>query len=133
MNQATRLWCAQSGIPASVHFSIVAVWLMTAWVSWFDCYGFGVALLAQSGIEHAALRSALIDAGVIWDAVIGVGLLLWPSQRMYRWALLGMLVMTVVATVLQPALWSHPLGPLFKNLPIAAVLWWGAGPAVAKN
>jgi hypothetical protein len=25
--------------------------------------------------------------------------------------------------LLQPALWLHPLGPLLKNLPIAALLW----------
>lgn len=111
MYQATRRWCAQSGIPAPVHCAIVAVWLMTAWVSWFDRHGFGMALLAQSGIEPAALRSALIYGGAVWDAVIGLGLLLWPSRGMYRWALLGMVVMTVFATALQPALWSHPLGP----------------------
>jgi hypothetical protein len=31
--------------------------------------------------------------------------------------------MTAVATFLQPALWLQPLGPLLKNLPIAALLW----------
>ena len=30
--------------------------------------------------------------------------------------------MTAAATLLQPALWLHPLGPLLKNLPIAALL-----------
>jgi hypothetical protein len=25
--------------------------------------------------------------------------------------------------VLNPGLWLHPLGPLLKNIPIAAVLW----------
>lgn len=135
MIQASRLWCAQSGIPAPVHYSVVAVWLMTAWVSCFDRYGFGVELLAQSGIQSADWRSALIYAGALWDAVIGLGLLLRPSRNMYRWALAGMVLMTVVATLLQPALWWHPLGPLFKNLPIAAVLWWGAvaQPALASE
>jgi hypothetical protein len=37
--------------------------------------------------------------------------------------LLAMLGMTVVATVMQPTLWLHPLGPLTKNVPIAVVLW----------
>jgi hypothetical protein len=31
--------------------------------------------------------------------------------------------MTITATVLLPALWLHPLGPLSKNLPIAAALY----------
>ncbi len=34
-----------------------------------------------------------------------------------------MSAMTLAATVLQPGLWLHPLGPLLKNLPIAALLW----------
>ena len=38
-------------------------------------------------------------------------------------ALLAMLGMTLVATVMLPALWLHPLGPLTKNVPIAVVLW----------
>jgi len=34
-----------------------------------------------------------------------------------------MLLMTLATTVLLPTLWLHPLGPLLKNLPIAALLW----------
>ena len=30
--------------------------------------------------------------------------------------------MTIVTTALLPAMWLHPLGPLLKNLPIAAAL-----------
>lgn len=33
-----------------------------------------------------------------------------------------MLLMTFTATLLVPALWLHPLGPLTKNLPIAVAL-----------
>lgn len=132
MNQASRRWCAQTGLPAPVHFSVIAVWLITAWVSWFDRHGFGMELLVQSGIEPVALRHCLIAAGVVWDILIGLGLLCWPSRPMYRLALAGMVVMTVLATLLQPALWWHPLGPLFKNIPIAAIVWWGGWCAVAK-
>jgi hypothetical protein len=35
-----------------------------------------------------------------------------------------MTAMTVIGTALQPTLWLHPLGPLLKNLPIAAMLWF---------
>ena len=52
------------------------------------------------------------------------GLALWllPGRKSYLTALLLMAAMTVLATVLQPTLWLHPLGPLLKNLPIAAML-----------
>jgi hypothetical protein len=33
-----------------------------------------------------------------------------------------MLLMTLVATILYPSLWLHPLGPLTKNIPAAAAL-----------
>jgi hypothetical protein len=46
-----------------------------------------------------------------------------PSRRVYGLALALMLCMTAIATVLDPSLWLHPLGPLTKNLPIAAILW----------
>jgi hypothetical protein len=31
--------------------------------------------------------------------------------------------MTLLATLIHPAWWLHPFGPLTKNLPIAAILW----------
>jgi hypothetical protein len=33
------------------------------------------------------------------------------------------LVLTAIATLLLPSLWLDPLGPLTKNVPIAAALW----------
>ena len=45
------------------------------------------------------------------------------GRTSYFAALALMTAMTLVATVLQPALWLHPLGPLLKNLPMAALLW----------
>ena len=38
---------------------------------------------------------------------------------------------SLAATAIDPGWWLHPLGPLTKNLPIAAILWtlWRASPA----
>ena len=55
--------------------------------------------------------------------MLGLLLLVWPVRRVVGLALLAMLGMTLVATVMLPALWLHPLGPLTKNVPIAVVLW----------
>ena len=33
-----------------------------------------------------------------------------------------MLIMTLLATAIDPGLWLHPLGPLSKNIPITAAL-----------
>jgi hypothetical protein len=57
------------------------------------------------------------------DLLIGIAMALWSSRSVYLTALILMLAMTAVASVLDPSLWLHPLGPLTKNVPIAAALW----------
>lgn len=59
----------------------------------------------------------------VLDALSGLALWLWPGRWAYTAALTAMLGMTMLATLLLPGLWLHPLGPLLKNLLIAAVLW----------
>ena len=113
-----------------MHASLVIVWLGTALVSALDYLGLsgldheGARLLASGGISSPAWQAALIWSGLLTDLVLGLALLFRPGRYSYLAALLMMIVMTVVGTVLQPALWLHPLGPLLKNLPIAAMLWF---------
>lgn len=65
----------------------------------------------------------LIVGGAAADLVVGLALWWRPGRATYLAALGLLLLMTAIATGLQPALWLHPLGPLLKNLPIAALLW----------
>jgi hypothetical protein len=106
-----------------LRYSLVFVWLATALVSVQELQGQSRALLLASGVTDLRVADALVWAGAAVDAVLGLLLLVWPVRRVYGLALLVMLGMTVVATLLQPALWLHPLGPLTKNVPIAVVLW----------
>ena len=114
----------------AMHASLVIVWLGTALVSALDYLGFsgldheGARLLASGGIASPTWQAMLIWAGLLTDLILGLALLFRPGRYSYLAALLMMIVMTVVGTVLQPALWLHPLGPLLKNLPIAAMLWF---------
>ena len=114
----------------AMHASLVIVWLGTALVSALDYLGFsgldheGARLLASGGIASPTWQAMLIWAGLLTDLVLGLALLFKPGRHSYLAALLMMIVMTLVGTVLQPALWLHPLGPLLKNLPIAAMLWF---------
>lgn len=103
--------------------SLIALWLGTAAVSLIGLRGQSTALLVQAGIASGPLADALIVAGSTLD--IALGLLLWLRPgRVSAWlALAGMALMTLVATALLPVLWLHPLGPLLKNLPVAALLW----------
>ena len=114
----------------AMHASLVVVWLGTAVVSALDYLGFsgldheGARLLASGGIASPTWQAMLIWAGLLTDLALGLALLFRPGRYSYLAALLMMIVMTVVGTLLQPALWLHPLGPLLKNLPIAAMLWF---------
>lgn len=108
--------------------SLVVVWLATAVVSVWELHGQSRELLAGlptawAGGHALWLPTAIILAGAAADAVLGLWLALRPGRKAYGAALLMMLAMTLLATAIQPAWWLHPLGPLTKNLPIAAILW----------
>ena len=106
-----------------LRFSLVFVWLATAIISVWELNGQSALLLSTSGVENPSLVRPLILGGAAVDTALGLAMGLFPSRRTYLTALSVMLLMTLVATVLQPSLWLHPLGPLTKNIPIAAMLW----------
>lgn len=113
-----------------MHATLVIVWLGTAVVSVLDYFGLsglhheGARLLADGGISEPRWQAALIWSGLLSDLLIGLALLLRPGRASYFVALFMMTAMTIIGTALQPTLWLHPLGPLLKNLPIAAMLWF---------
>lgn len=107
-----------------LRLSLVAVWLVTAVVSIVELDGQSRRVLAEAGIASPPwLVQLLIVGGAAADLVVGLALWWRPGRASYLAALGVLLLMTAVATGLQPALWLHPLGPLLKNLPIAALLW----------
>lgn len=108
---------------ALLRWSVVVVWLATAVVSLVAYSGQSMALLTGAGIHDPRLAGTLIISGALADLVVGIALAVWPGRATYCTALALMGVMTLIATVLDPALWLHPLGPLTKNIPIAAALW----------
>lgn len=122
----------------ALHASVLVVWLGTALVSALDYGGWlgsaqvGPQLLKDAGIHSAPLQTALIWSGLLADLVVGLWLWIRPGRSAYAAALTLMTAMTLAGTALHPALWMHPLGPLLKNLPIAAALWvlWQAQPAL---
>ena len=106
-----------------LRLSLVFVWLWTAIVSVWELQGQSRELLVAGGVSDTGVANALVLAGAALDAILGLWLLLRPTRPAYLLALATMVVMTLVATVLSPYLWLHPLGPLSKNIPIAVVLW----------
>jgi len=114
----------RTGDDRLLRWSLVAVWVLTAVASLVELNGQSREVLAAAGIASPPwLVQGLIAGGAAADLAVGLALWRWPGRTSYAAALALMAVMTLVATVLQPGLWLHPLGPLLKNLPIAALLW----------
>jgi hypothetical protein len=111
------------GELAALRFSLVFVWLATALVSVWELHGQSQGLLAAAGISEPAVVQGLVWAGAAADLLLAVAMCWKPGPAVYRTALVLMVVMTLLASLLDASLWLHPLGPLTKNLPIAAVLW----------
>ena len=107
----------------TLHLSLVVVWLGTALVSGIEANAQATRVLLEAGVTDPQWQSALIWGGIAADVLVGVALWQWPGRASCAAALAMTALMTIVATVLQPTLWLHPLGPLLKNLPIAAALW----------
>ena len=101
--------------------SLIALWLGTAVVSLLGWPGISRDLLAGTAVPQG-WQGAVIAAGSAADALLGLALWRWDRPWVYRSCLAMTALMTLIATLLQPSLWLHPLGPLSKNLPIAALL-----------
>ena len=101
---------------------LVFVWLATAIVSfgWQDTQG--IKLLNDAGLHYLKINKLIIVTGALLDALLGILLLLKPSTFVYKICLWSMIAMSVIASILSPSLWLHPLGPLTKNVPIAIAL-----------
>lgn len=106
-----------------LRLSIAFVWLATAVASVWELQGQSPQLLHAAGVHDPTLARWLILAGAGVDALLGLAMLVWPARWTYLAALAVMGLMTLVASVLDPSLWLHPLGPLTKNIPIAALLF----------
>ena len=98
-------------------------WLTTARVSGWESHGPSTLLLVLAGVAESSFASLFSLGGAGVDALLGLVIWFKPTRRTYLAALVVMLLMTSIATILAPDLWPNPLGPLTKNVPIAAVLF----------
>jgi len=105
-----------------LRLSLVFVWLYTALASFLELEGRSAELFLGTVMEGSRFIPVLIWGGIAVDVALGVAMYLRPARLIYLLALMFMLLMTLVATMLAPALWLEPLGPLTKNVPIAAIL-----------
>ena len=110
-----------------LRYTLVFLWLASAVAGALDLRAWSVLLATQvpMGIRAALLLLAL---ACLLDLVLAALVVRrWRPRRLALIQVTVILGYTAVATILFPSLWTEPLGPLFKNVPIlAAVLAWGA-------
>jgi uncharacterized protein YbjT (DUF2867 family) len=122
-----RLQAQMPWLKAMLRITLAAVWIWTAFVSVFVYpLADSIALLLRAGLPAALTLPALwLAAGL--DLVLGVLTLAPLAERARRWlwAAQALLIIayTAVITARLPEFWSHPYGPLSKNLPMLGVLW----------
>jgi uncharacterized protein YbjT (DUF2867 family) len=79
------------------------------------------------GVISSDAARALVIVGSLLDILLGVGVLF---QRWARRAAIGMVLISLsylaVGTMLTPHLWSAPLGPLLKIIPVIGLGLWVA-------
>jgi uncharacterized protein YbjT (DUF2867 family) len=96
---------------------LVLFWIATGLITLGPARAAGVQLLEQAGLGSLSLAAAL--AGAAADLAIGIGIAI---RRTARLALLGSIGLSfaylVLGGFLLPALWSDPLGPLVKIVPV---------------
>jgi hypothetical protein len=95
-------------------------WLLTGIVSLTAGWGHAVNVMRLT--PAAPLAEAAVLGGAVVDLLVGVAILFRSTARGGLIAALGVSILYIVlGTLLLPALWADPLGPMMKIWPILAL------------
>ena len=113
-------WFAKLYLLKSVVFGVLALyWIATGVIALGPGWETGMEFMAESG---AAWYGPLLIASGAVDILIGLGIACRPTARLSLWAALGLsIAYVIIGTIVMPALWTDPLGPMLKIFPILAL------------
>lgn len=111
-------WFARLYLIKAIVFTVLpAFWIGTGVISLTLGYPTGVDLMRGAGAGY--LSGPAVIAGALADVAIGVAIAWRPLTRYGLYAALALSMFYIVAgTILRPDLWTEPLGPLLKIVPI---------------
>ena len=113
--------------PPFLRYALAVFWIGSAVTGMLDMRGWGVLLVNQLSIGMGAALSVVGTACIVNTVVALLVLRAWRPRRLALVQFVLVLAYTAIATLLFPSLWLEPLGPLLKNVPIAAaIVAWGA-------
>jgi hypothetical protein len=114
MTQETQLyWFARLGIAF--------LWLWTAAVTYF-AWPHRETLSWLGSLWPRLGTPFWLTASCVLDATMGVASLVWPRKRLWQAQFALTAVYSVALAVSLPWSWSHPFGPLTKNLAVLATM-----------
>ena len=110
-----------------LRYALALLWLLSGVTGLIELRDWAVLLVSRLSIGIGTALTAL-GAACLFDLLIAALLVQrWRPPRLALIQVAAIVGYTVAATILWPSLWTEPLGPIFKNVPIlAAVLAWGA-------
>ncbi len=105
-----------------LRIALASVWLITAWVSVaVHPVSDSLGMLARVGLSGAFAYAALWSASAL-DAVLGILTLVRPSRALWIAQIVLIAAYSALIAWRLPEMWTHPFGPLLKNVPILAIL-----------
>jgi uncharacterized protein YbjT (DUF2867 family) len=115
-------WFARLYLLKPIILTVASLfWIVTGIVALGPGWRQGVALLAEGDVP-SQLVAPVVIGGALCNIAIGLAIA-W--RRTSRWGLYAALALTaayaVIATVLLPRLWTDPMGPLLKMVPVVAL------------
>jgi hypothetical protein len=115
-------WFARLYLAKPLVFGALSLfWRATGLITLGPAWDASLALLRGSGVPAAA-AAVLAGAGAAADILIGLGIAVRATARRALGASLALSAVYLAAgTVLAPALWADPLGPLLKIVPVVAL------------
>jgi uncharacterized protein YbjT (DUF2867 family) len=95
-------------------------WIGTGIISLWPGWVIGVNLMEAAGA--GPLSAPGVVAGAVADIMVGMAIAYRPTARAGLYGALALSIFYLVSgTILMPVLWSDPIGPMFKILPIMAL------------
>ena len=107
-----------------LRLSLVFLWLFTAFASSFFAPEIGYEVLAYGGIT-GYFATLCIYAGSLLDAVLAIWLLSGRELKTcYLMQIFVISIYSVLLTVIAASFWLHPFGPITKNIPLLAMIYF---------
>ncbi|MFZ5779937.1 MAG: SDR family oxidoreductase [Pseudomonadota bacterium] len=112
-----RLYLLRPAIFAVCALFWISTGIIALWPGWED----GIALMKEGGVQGWP-AAAVVIAGAACDIAVGMAI---GWRRTARMGVIAAIIVAVVyaaiGSVLVPRLWSDPMGPMLKVLPILAL------------